>query len=201
MTDQDLEQLSALLDGQLERHEQDRAVLRLAADNLDTLDRLGRYRLIGDVIRGESAVVANEIRARVNEALVDEPTVLAPRARSGRWVRPVAGMAIAASVALAAVVVAPRFLQQPGPFETEPYVVSSPAPDTQTVRSVAANAAPQPVTDANPGHPAATGQWQTLDARMAERLNRLVIEHHEFGGRTGINGPVAHIGLVNYAGR
>jgi hypothetical protein len=36
---------------------------------------------------------------------------------------------------------------------------------------------------------------------MAERLNRLVIEHHEFGGRTGINGPVAHIGLVNYAGR
>ena len=36
---------------------------------------------------------------------------------------------------------------------------------------------------------------------QASALNRLVIEHHEFGGRTGINGPVPHIGLVSYGSR
>lgn len=202
MTDQNLEQLSALLDGELDRHEQDRAVSRLAADDPDGLDRLGRYRLMGDVMRGESAVVATEIRERVNNALQDEPTVLAPRGSSSRWFRPAAGVAIAASVALAAVVIAPRFLQQPGALEAQPSIVAASAPNEPSSRLVAVDAGPQPVYGLNPGQPpATTGQWQTLDERLAERLNRLVIEHNEFGGRTGVNGPVAHIGLVNYAGR
>jgi hypothetical protein len=40
-----------------------------------------------------------------------------------------------------------------------------------------------------------------VDPELQARLNRLVIEHHEFSGRTGIYGPVSHIGLVNYEGR
>ena len=44
-------------------------------------------------------------------------------------------------------------------------------------------------------------RWQALNQDLENRLNRLVIEHHEFGGRTGINGPVPHIGLVSYGTR
>jgi hypothetical protein len=44
-------------------------------------------------------------------------------------------------------------------------------------------------------------RWQALNQDLENRLNRLVIEHHEFGGRTGVNGPVPHIGLVSYGSR
>ena len=49
--------------------------------------------------------------------------------------------------------------------------------------------------------PAFVTKWEAIDRELEARLNRLVIEHHEFGGRTGINGPVPHIGLVSYGER
>ena len=197
MKDQFAEQLSALLDGELGTQEQERVVSRLTEEDKAELDRFGRYRLIGDVVRGESAVLANGISDAVSAALQDEPTVLAPRQTGWRWAKPAAGLAVAASVAVAAIVVAPGFMQQADGFGTAPAMVEAPVP-TRPVQLVSAS---NPVPAESAVASALTGQWQTLDAELSERLNRLVIEHHEFGGRTGIKGPVAHIGLVNYAGR
>lgn len=197
MKDQFEEQLSALLDGELDPQEQERVVSRLTGGDNARLDRFGRYRLIGDVVRGESAVLANGVSDAVRSALEDEPTVLAPRRASWRWGKPAAGLALAASVAAAAIVVAPGFMQQPGGLETGPAIVEAPTL-TQPIQLVASD---NPVPVSRPVGNPPTGQWQTLDAGLSDRLNRLVIEHHEFGGRTGIKGPVAHIGLVNYAGR
>jgi sigma-E factor negative regulatory protein RseA len=196
MKDQFAEQLSALLDGELNTHEQDRTVSRLLGGDKAAMDKFGRYQLIGDVVRGESAVLADEISASVSAALAQEPTVLAPPKAAWRWAKPAAGLAVAASVAVAAVVVAPGFMQSPGVPDSTPAVVT--AQPEKPIQLVAASSV------ASPGGPqtlAPPGQWQTLDAELSGRLNRLVIEHHEFGGRTGIKGPVAHIGLVNYAGR
>lgn len=196
MKDPIAEHLSALLDGELDSHTEDRLVSSLTRGDAAQLARYGRYRLIGDVIRGESAVLANDIAEKVGAALTDEPTILAPRRSKWRWAKPAAGFAVAASVAVAALVVAPGFMQQPTGMSATPALVETPV--NAPIQLVAAG-------DANPSKslqaslPA--GQWQTLDAELSDRLNRLVIEHHEFGGRTGIKGPVAHIGLVNYAGR
>lgn len=196
MKDQFAEQLSALLDGELNTQEQDRTVSRLLGDDQTAMNKLGRYQLIGGVVRGEYDVLASEISGRVSAALADEPTVLAPPRRAWRWAKPAAGIAVAASVAVAAIVVAPGFMQQPGIGDSTPAVVV--AQPEQPIQLVASGIVTSP---ANQRSVAAPGQWQTLDAELSDRLNRLVIEHHEFGGRTGIKGPVAHIGLVNYAGR
>jgi hypothetical protein len=108
-----------------------------------------------------------------------------------------AGLAVAASVAAAAVVVVPQFLGQPSGLGSGATVASAPT----TVIGRPADRLMPVSAGSSDVRTAQTPRWQTMDPALGERLNRLVIEHHEFGGRTGINGPVAHIGLVNYAGR
>ncbi|MGB5671402.1 MAG: RseA family anti-sigma factor, partial [Sedimenticolaceae bacterium] len=111
MNEQQGELTSSLLDGELSRDAQQRVVTTMLGAAHDEMDRFGRYRLIGDVIRGESGVLAVSVADRVHEALDEEPVVLAPRRLMPRqWLRPVAGLAVAASVAAAAVVVAPQLM-------------------------------------------------------------------------------------------
>ena len=197
MNEKHAELTSALLDGELDVETSDRTITRLLDRTSNERTRFGRYRLIGDVMRGESAVYASSLADQVSAALEDEPVVLAPRRRSVAWTRPVAGAAIAASVAAAAIFVAPQILTGVSPENgTAPQqmVATTPRPALQPTLVAAGN---NPQSSSAPAAANATS-WQALDKTLEDRLNRLVIEHHEFGGRTGINGPVAHIGLVSY---
>ncbi|MBT8428278.1 MAG: sigma-E factor negative regulatory protein [Gammaproteobacteria bacterium] len=196
MNDTKKELTSALLDGELDPDTQQRAISAMLDAGEQELERFGRYRLIGDTIRGESSVLATSVATRVRRSLMDEPVVLAPPRRQPRqWLRPVAGLAVAASVATAAVFVAPKLMTQPG-VDAESVQLAA---DTQTltVSPVMVSAGAE-----KPKLPASREptekSWQALTPRLEDRLNRLVVEHHEFGGRTGINGPVPHIGLVSY---
>lgn len=198
MNDKQAEQMSALLDGELEPQATNRALSDVLAGGDEALERFGRYRLIGDVMRGESAVLAQGVAQRVRAVLEAEPTVLAPVRRSApAWVRPAAGLAIAASVAAAAVVLAPGLLTAPGEVGPVPVAIDpgGGAPVAGNATLVADNMQPSAVQVSQPE------RWRALNGEYAERLNRLVIEHQEFGGRSGINGPVAHLGLVSYDGR
>ena len=190
---------SALLDGELDRSSQQAAIsASLAADD-EERQRFGRYRLIGDVMRGESAVLAQQVSVRVQEALQAEPAILAPRQRARQWLRPAAGLAVAASVATLAIVVAPQLLTSSEDL-TQPMQLAATSPERAGLQPslVAATA---PAESQRPGATAAGVRWQALDTDLEERLNRLVIEHHEFGGRTGIYGPVPHISFANYGDR
>lgn len=195
MNDTQRELTSALLDGELNREGQLRMVSGLLESGREGLDRFGRYRLIGDVMRGESAVLATSLAQRVRASLADEPVVLAPRRQPPRWLRPVAGLAVAASVATAAVVVAPQLIAPQGdgppPAQT---VAALPPPAVAPTLVATGPAARSGQADSGP-------QWKTLDRELEDRLNRLVIEHNEFSGRTGINGPVPHLGFVSYEAR
>jgi hypothetical protein len=94
-----------------------------------------------------------------------------------------------------------------------PQLMTQDQQDTQPLQQVAADlrqpAMVPTLVAAGPAEPAVrpidtaegNGRWQALDADLENRLNRLVIEHHEFGGRSGINGPVPHIGFVSYEAR
>jgi sigma-E factor negative regulatory protein RseA len=198
MNEKQAEQLSAMLDGELGLQAVDRTVSDVLAGDGTALARYGRYRLIGDVLRGESPVLAQDVARRVSARLEEEPTVLAPVPRKpARWVRPAAGLAIAASVAAAAVMIAPGLLTTQGGPGAQPILSDSAvsrAPAGAVVLVAGTGQAPAPRA-AEPEH------WRALNSEYAERLNRLVIEHQEFGGRSGINGPVAHLGLVSYDGR
>jgi sigma-E factor negative regulatory protein RseA len=196
MNEQQAEQLSVLLDGELGHAQTDQVVQQLVAADTEALDTFGRYRLIGDAMRGEAGVVAVDIAERVRARLVDEPTILAPRNRVPAWMRPAAGVAIAASVAATAVFVAPQLVQgPPGAGEGSALqLAGSPAP-AMAPTLVASRPATEPTAESVP---APAGNWRALNDDLQQRLNRLVIEHQEFGGRSGINGPVPHIGLVSY---
>jgi sigma-E factor negative regulatory protein RseA len=193
------ELISALLDGELDRSPQQTAVFTSLAADEEERQRFGRYRLIGDVMRGESAVLALQVSAQVQEALKVEPVTLAPRRRAQQWLRPAAGLAVAASVAALAVVLAPQLLTS-SEESAQPMQLVAAGPG-QAAPPPSLVAATAPADNRPPGATRAGARWQALNTDLEERLNRLVIEHHEFGGRTGIHGPVPHIVFANYGER
>jgi hypothetical protein len=73
-------------------------------------------------------------------------------------------------------------------------------PEQATLQPTLA-AATAPASSRAPGATRSGVRWQALNTDLEERLNRLVIEHHEFGGRTGIHGPVPHIVFADYGER
>ncbi len=103
------EQLSALLDGELPPEETALLLRRLGRET-DLAGRLTRYRLCGDVLRGERSQPRADFTLRVSAAIAAEPALLAPRGAArrpvaARWLRPLVGVAVAASVAVVAVLV------------------------------------------------------------------------------------------------
>lgn len=99
------EQLSAFLDDELNDGETELFVRRLTRD--ETLRRRAlRYAVIGDAMRGDLCQAdPRGLPDRLCTALADEtvPGVGPAAGRRGRWLRPVAGAAVAATVAVAAV--------------------------------------------------------------------------------------------------
>lgn len=116
MTDRIKEQLSSFLDGELPDTESALLLKRLERDD-ELRGALSRYSLIGAVLRSDGDVpAARQVAARVSAAIAKEPFRAATAARlPGRRsvMRSLAGLAVAASVALAAVVL----LQQMNPSD------------------------------------------------------------------------------------
>ncbi|HXQ31402.1 MAG TPA: RseA family anti-sigma factor [Steroidobacteraceae bacterium] len=127
------DQLSALIDGELPASET-ALLLRRLADEPVLQQRLARYCACGEVLRGVRARA--DFALRVNAALIAEPVhrpVASARWALRRYLTPLAGLAIAATVAGAAILVLGR----------------SPALDTRP--AALANLAPSaPVTVAPP---------------------------------------------------
>ncbi|MGB5177969.1 MAG: sigma-E factor negative regulatory protein [Gammaproteobacteria bacterium] len=97
------EQLSALVDDELEAAEQALLLRQIAADPV-LCERLARYQLISDALQ-------NHLPPRlevgfhncVQAALQDEPAIHVGSSRFAGMVKPLAGLAVAASVAVVAV--------------------------------------------------------------------------------------------------
>lgn len=104
MNEKKLESLSALMDG--ESLEMDRAALDDWTRDEGLRAAWGRYHLISECVRGTlPRHMDPALAGRIAVALRSEPVILAPEATARRpWLKPLAGMAIAASVATLAVV-------------------------------------------------------------------------------------------------
>ena len=106
MSEQIREQVSAFLDGELPNSETELLLKRLTRD-LELRESFGRYALIGEAIRGPGrGVLTRGFSGRVNLAIDGEPAAAnGPHApdRAPRWWRPLAGVAVAAGVAVVAV--------------------------------------------------------------------------------------------------
>ncbi len=192
------EMLSAVLDGESEMRMMLAVSRRIGSDS-EMRRTLIRYRMIGDCLRGEPvSLEAERLVETVSRRLEDEPTILAPgRRRSGqrRWLQPVAGAAIAASVAAAGIMLAPRFLgsergvsgpNMAGAAPGYP-VVAQPVAGGATVTQVSS---PAPM------------RWKTVDGRVEEprerRLDRYLREHSRYATGNGLQGMIPYTTLVGY---
>lgn len=156
------EQISALSDGELRDSEME-FLLRLAGRSGEVAGQMGRYTVIREALhRNLPDHVDTSLAARVSEALNDEPAhSMTPRGAPGprRWLRPVGGAAIAASVALVAIAIWPQ--QSSSPDGDVIQTASTPASVQQT-------SAGQPVAAENI-------QWDRLDSDIQTRLDEYAV--------------------------
>lgn len=97
------EQLSALVDDELDAAEQALLLRQIGADSL-LRQRLARYQLISDALQNHLPPRLDVgFHSTVHAALQDEPAIHLEPSRFAGMVKPVAGLAVAASVAVVAV--------------------------------------------------------------------------------------------------
>jgi sigma-E factor negative regulatory protein RseA len=183
MSDEIREQLSALVDDELTELEQPLLVSRLERD-ADLRDCMARYQLIAAVLRGESQVSTLGVAARVQAALRDDAPlrgVAAAAYGSGRrWLKPLAGLAVAASVALVALF-GVSTLRETG---------------TAPVPLVAAgdSAAPAIARVSDTGDE----QWDRIEPRIDKRLSGYLVNHNEYAASRGVQGVMPYARVVGF---
>lgn len=182
MTDPVREQLSACLDGELPEGELD-LMLRQAARDSELRSSLDRYALIGEVLRGQRPARASKGFAdRVAAAVAAEAVPARGVSRFNgaatlQWMRPAAGMAVAAGVAAMAILTL-----QPGTPES---------PSQQMAADLTSILPEELPSYTVPTHVDATGATFI----PAARLTNYVVAHSEFssplGRRTVLSGVLS----------
>jgi sigma-E factor negative regulatory protein RseA len=177
MTDQIREQMSALLDGELAPGETGLLVRRMERD-AELRRAFGNYVLAGESLRAPGGITASRgFAARVSAALdADEPQRPAapvPVAASPvRWKRPLAGAAVAAGAALAAVL-----LVRPGPESDGMLAGATVTAPPLVVSLPAGGSSPTPAENQRlVGYLVAHGQYATPFGRRAAWSNALAAD-------------------------
>jgi sigma-E factor negative regulatory protein RseA len=188
MSDYLRDQLSAFIDGELPKHEIELLFKRLDG-NPELRATLARYSLIGESLRtrsaeGPSRTFAERVRAAVRESgPLAASAASSARLHQWRWLRPVAGVAVAATVAAVAIL----GLQSIQPAVDQPPQVAVNVPTQAVViGSQATVESPSYIVPA----PASAGSPMN-----AARLTNYVVAHSEYstplGRRSVLSGIVA----------
>lgn len=162
-----------------------------------------RYHLIGDSLREQlPAQIDPGFSARVASLIQHEPAILAPQ-RSGRrmqqFLKPAAGMAIAASVAIVALVSLQSIETTSQDLTAEPSVAAT-APVQQPATQVAGTAPANTATvrTVSGGQaviaPRYTPQSNSLEQ---QRLNGYLVNHNEYRASNGsIQGVTPYVRII-----
>ena len=183
MSKESLEHLSSLMDGELS-NEAGSFLTRRLFSNEEMCGSWERYHLIRDCIRqpGSKQVVTG-FSARVSATLETEEVPTVSAWRTNRWLKPVSGLAIAASVALVAILVtAPQPGQVPGEVDAtlatqgaQPFI----SPNTLARSPVSQAASFAPAQQAN-----------------SNRLNAYLLRHNQMARTAGRQGFVSFVPIV-----
>ncbi|MCG8426640.1 MAG: sigma-E factor negative regulatory protein [Chromatiales bacterium] len=206
MTDNTQQNLSALLDDELSPSEVDHLLEQMNKDQA-LRQAWGRYHLIGDAIRGEQTQTeVFSIAARVHESLQSEPAIVSKpkpvtqestkREGNVHWFKPAVGVALAASVAGAAVMIMPDFALNPD-STNQPSQLAN----TNSVPTVSKSATLQQVAANRPqGYVLSSGtRWKNLSQPEIEsKLNRYLINHNELASPAGMTSVLPYASFVSY---
>lgn len=179
------EQVSAGVDDELEAGEAGLLFRRLAAD-ADLRQRWQRYHLISDALRNNLPTrLPIDLATRISAAIAAQPS-LSQRMQPARWLRPLAGFAIAASVATIAVL---------GMRSLHTAVDSGPAEQLASAATVpAALPAALPVTTSQGDGT----RWDPAQPEVAARLNAYLVNHSGHAGATGMQSVLPYVRIVGY---
>jgi len=179
MSDEIREQLSALADDELSDVEQPLLLGRLQRDT-ELRECLGRYQLIGEVMRGiaDTATlgVANRVRCALQLDAPDQAPVTLKQVEFSWW-KPLAGLAVAASVALVAVL-----------------TVSS-------LRETATDSVPELASsqeDAPAVARVSDDQWDRIEPGIDKRLSGYLVNHNEYAASRGVQGVMPYVHIVGF---
>ncbi len=178
MTDK-MEQISALMDGELQGTDLQRALDELQCDT-GLKGCWGRYHLISDVLHNH-AVQLNRSR---NDSIMplSDKTHSMRGWHSRRIIKPLAGFALAASVAALTI------------FSVQTFVFISPGTDTSQLAawsppSIAASPVSTPLQGA---------RWESAQPAFESRLNHYLTNHNEYSTSAGLQGMLPHARIVAY---
>jgi len=185
-----LDQLSAVIDNE-ESHQVMLQVSHSISRDEEVRRTLLRYQMIGDSLRGEEITPCSaDLVMAVSRRLESEPTVLAPPVQEpgrNRWVQPLAGAAIAASVAAAGIILAPQFINKGAvPDDKGSFQVVA-----QPIGPVAQNPAPIAHKEM---------RWKTVDGHGEPRLDRYLQQHSHYATQNGLQSMIPYTTLVSYGG-
>lgn len=172
------EKISALLDDELSARDRDRLLYEVVKDPVLRV-AWERYHLIGAVLRKDVGIVMNsDLAARILSQIENDPTPhVRPLSRLPvrHFTRLTAGLAIAASVAVVAVV----------SFK------STLLPGSDPVSAVAT---------APTANPSAAPQTQLAQTSPDSSLSALLVKHNEFSRATNMNGMISYVRVVSQNG-
>lgn len=176
------EQISALADDELRGPELRQALEHLRRD-AELQGAWSRYHLISDTLHANLASArASDLHRRVQAALEQEPTLLAPRRKAHlpSLAKQAAGFAIAASVAAVAILAVRQ---------------GDVAPEGNTLAQVQVAQAPRPAPLVQL---TSTGSPVLAAAPAARgRLNAYLVNHNEYSVSSGMQGVLPYVRIVS----
>ncbi|MCW8927122.1 MAG: sigma-E factor negative regulatory protein [Xanthomonadales bacterium] len=183
MSKESLEHLSTLMDGELSRETSIFMTRRLSSDGALS-EKWERYHLIRDCIRqpgGKQLVTGLQTRITASLEAEDAPEVSVWN--RSRWLKPVSGLAVAASVALLAIVVTAP------PQAVDPGAGDAAVADQANQPFVSPNTLPMPVVS----------QAASFDATRqtdSNALNVYLLRHNQIAQTAGRRGFVSFVPIV-----
>jgi len=181
-TEESREHISCLMDGEVNRETGRFLVRRLGADE-ELCATWARYHLVRDCMRHQDGGLASQhLAARIQRAIERESLPKSRRRDSRAWLRPAAGIAVAASVALMAIVAV-------GPGKN-----ALPAGGDALAERAEAPAFTSPQSLI----PAPQSEQVSLLGQSAgnSRMNAYLLRHYQATGSTGGKGFVSFVPIV-----
>lgn len=179
-------QLSALIDDELSRNEVPFLVRRLSQDP-EAVSQLGNYFMISDTIKRQLPDVMDVgLAERVRVALEAEPAFQRDRGGPRRLLRPLAGLGVAASVAMIAL-----------SYWSDQDI----APDMAPQGFVAAGGSTAPVQAVSlrsdsPQSQQPVNQWNRLDPEVQKRLQGYLVNHSEHASSGQLGGMLNYVRIA-----
>lgn len=184
MSKETREHLSALVDGEISPDTSRFLVRRLGSDG-ELRATWARYHLVRDCLRHQEGEIAHDdLCDRISRAIENEPVEIRKTAGYRRWLKPMGGMAIAASVALMAIsTVGPG--RVPGtPFSTGEVAEESPVEQFTSPQSLTRAPASSQVSLSNGGN------------KSDRAMDAYLLRHYQASGATGRKGFVTYVPMV-----